>query len=244
MKNYLNNKTIILGAGLSGISSSYHLGHENCLVFEKNEYLGGHILSENIDGFIWDEGPHVSFTKNEYVKNLFAENVDQDFFEYDVITASFYKDKWLPHPAQSNLWSVDQPLRDECLNSFLNSRNQNINVPSNYEEWCKIAFGEVFYENFPKIYTLKYWTLEPSQLTTDWVGDRIYLPEVNEVKQGYLMPLENNTHYITRIRYPKNGGYFSFVSKLKENINCKFKMELTRISFEKKEIIFNEPRGI
>lgn len=68
----------ILGAGLSGISSSFHLGHNNCVVYEKNNYAGGHIHSEIIDGFTWDEGPHVSFTKNEYVKKLLADNVNKN----------------------------------------------------------------------------------------------------------------------------------------------------------------------
>ena len=71
----------ILGAGLSGISSSFHLSHNNCKVFEKKNHLGGHIYTEIIDGFTWDEGPHVSFTKNEYVKQLFAENINQQYLE-------------------------------------------------------------------------------------------------------------------------------------------------------------------
>ena len=44
-------KYTILGAGLAGQSTSYHIGHEKCNVFEKNGYVGGHIYSEKVNGF-------------------------------------------------------------------------------------------------------------------------------------------------------------------------------------------------
>ena len=58
---------VILGAGLAGLSASYHLGHENCQIFEQHTFAGGHIHSEHREGFTWDVGPHVSFTKHAYV---------------------------------------------------------------------------------------------------------------------------------------------------------------------------------
>jgi hypothetical protein len=36
-------KTMILGGGLAALSCSYHLGHENSLIIERNSYLGGHV---------------------------------------------------------------------------------------------------------------------------------------------------------------------------------------------------------
>ena len=71
-------ETLILGGGLTGISASYHLKHKNCLILEKNDYLFGHIASITSNGFTWDEGPHVSFTKHEYVKSLFEKISDED----------------------------------------------------------------------------------------------------------------------------------------------------------------------
>ena len=69
----------ILGGGLAGLSASFHLGHETCTVYEKRNYAGGHIYSENFNGFTWDEGPHVSFTQNEYVRELFAESINHQY---------------------------------------------------------------------------------------------------------------------------------------------------------------------
>lgn len=233
-------KFTILGAGLSGISCSYHLGHENCLIYEKNNYLGGHIHSEFINGFTWDEGPHVSFTKNEYVKELFESNIEGEFFEYPVSTSNYYKGNWIPHPAQSNLWAVPQPLRDKCLSDFLNSRNLTDLVPNNYNEWLNIAFGETFAKAFPFKYTKKYWTTTPKNLSTDWVGERVFSPKIDDVNKGYLQPLSFQTHYITHVRYPKRGGYFSFAKKLYAGSNINLSKELIKINLDSKEIFFSD----
>ncbi len=75
-------KTVtILGAGISGLTTSFHVGHENCVIYESKSHYGGHIWSESRDGFTWDDGPHVSFTNNEYVRKVLAESVDQQFEE-------------------------------------------------------------------------------------------------------------------------------------------------------------------
>jgi protoporphyrinogen oxidase len=42
---------LILGAGLSGLSCSYHLGHERGLILERSSHAFGHIHSEIRDGF-------------------------------------------------------------------------------------------------------------------------------------------------------------------------------------------------
>ncbi len=233
------SKYVILGAGLSGLSASYHLGHENCEIFEKNNFLGGHIYSEISDGYTWDQGPHVSFTKHEYVKDLFAASVDQEFLEYNVNIASYFRNTWVPHPAQCNLYAIPQPIRDICLRDFLDSRNQRDNVViNNYEDWLIAAFGKTFYDFFPRAYTRKYWTVEPSRLTTDWVGERVFYPNIEEVKNGYIKQPEFQSHYISKVRYPQNGGYNAFSSILKLNANTNLEHELHSISFKEKKMLF------
>ncbi len=74
----------ILGAGLTGLSIADHFSKKGMpfKLYEAKSHGGGHIHSETVDGFVWDEGPHVSFTPHEYVKNYFAKNCGQEFLEY------------------------------------------------------------------------------------------------------------------------------------------------------------------
>jgi protoporphyrinogen oxidase len=232
---------LILGAGLAGISCSYHLKH-NCLVVEKNRYSGGHIYSHQINGFTWDEGPHVSFTKHQYVKDLFDLSVQGEFLEYPVYPTNYYKGHWIPHPAQSNLYAVPEPVKSKCLSDFLETRseiNKDI-LPKNYHEWIKIAFGEEFSNQFVKRYTKKYWTIEPEHLSTDWVGERVFFPDVDTVKKGFAGPLEKSTHYITTVRYPKNGGYYSYTNLLRKGMNVSYNKCVFKICLDSKTVYFTD----
>lgn len=232
---------LILGAGLAGISCSYHLKHD-CLVVEKNNYSGGHIYSHQINGFTWDEGPHVSFTKHQYVKDLFDLNVQGEFLEYPVYPTNYYNGHWVPHPAQSNLYAVPEPVRSKCLSDFLETRKDTNNdvQPTNYDEWIKLAFGNEFSNEFVKSYTKKYWTLDPEYLSTDWVGERVFFPDVETVKKGFEGPLEESTHYITNVRYPKKGGYYSYANLLRKEMNVQFNKCVNKINLDSKTVYFTD----
>ena len=68
--------TIILGAGISGISASYHLGLKGIksIIFEKDDDWAGLCGNFKIDGFRFDKAIHLSFTKNAYVQELFSKS--------------------------------------------------------------------------------------------------------------------------------------------------------------------------
>lgn len=236
----MGDKIIVLGAGLAGLSASYHLGHDRCLILEKQEKAFGHIQSEKIENFTWDEGPHLSFTKYDYVKELFEKSVKGKFLEYEVKTANYYKGHWIPHPAQTNLYAVPEGLRKKCLEDFRKQREKKSeSVSENYDQWLKYAYGETFAETFPSVYTEKYWTIAPEKLDTDWVGKRMYYPSVDDVENGAKGPLPEETHYIKKIRYPKNGGYQSYGEIFKQNANIQYGSEVTGISFKEKKITLN-----
>lgn len=236
---------IILGAGLAGLSTSYHLGHERCLILEKNLHAYGHLHSDFRDGFTWDQGPHVSFTKNGYVKNLFADSVAQEFDEYAVKTANYHRGSWIDHPAQTSLYQVPEPLRSECLKSFLASREgeKATSGPRNYAEWLSRALGPKFAETFPSAYTRKYWTRDPADLATEWVGERVLYPKVEDVLAGSQGPLGKSTHYITKVRYPRKGGYQSFARKLAEGAPIAFGAEVVRVDLVEKKVFTTDGRS-
>lgn len=232
---------LILGAGLAGLSCSYHLGHEKCLLLEKNLHPFGHIKSEQRDAFTWDQGPHVSFTKYDYVRELFAASVQGEFEEYEISAANYFKGHWIDHPAQSSLYQVPEPLRSECLDSFLKTRNcvdPHIGTkPTNYQEWLEQAFGSVFASTFPARYTEKYWTRKPVDMSTDWIGERVFYPKVEDVLKGCEGPLDRKTHYITKVRYPTYGGYQTFARKMAEGARIQYGSEVIKVDLKNQVVV-------
>ena len=131
------------------------------MIFEAKNYYGGHLYSWQRDGFTWDDGPHISFTMNQYVKDLFAECVNGEYEQVAIKATNYSRAIGSIHPAQTSLWQIPEPLRTQCLESFLETVKKPHTPPKNYEQWLHQAMGPVFADNFPAAYTRKYWTCEP-----------------------------------------------------------------------------------
>ena len=69
---------VILGTGMAGFGATYQLHAEGItpVVYDETDYHGGHTASFVYDRkFIFDVGPHISFTKDIRIQNLFAESL-------------------------------------------------------------------------------------------------------------------------------------------------------------------------
>ncbi len=68
-------KIAIIGAGISGLTTAYLLQKSGCQVqvFEKNNHIGGSIITEKKDGFLIDLGPNSTLETSEELRNLVDE---------------------------------------------------------------------------------------------------------------------------------------------------------------------------
>lgn len=232
----------VIGAGLAGLSAAYHHGHEDSVIFEQLDHLGGHIQVREHDGCLWDDGPHISFTKDEYVRDLFAEAVDGEFIEFEAVVRNWYHGSTIDHPAHVALHQVPEPLRSECVASFLRTREWAAAQPpaTDYRQWLVQQFGHVYATTFPTAYTRKYWTLEPEELDPEFIGNRLGFPDVDEILAGAAGSLGENKHYITTARYPKRGGYISYANGLAAGANIRYETKVERIDFGKRILTFTD----
>jgi protoporphyrinogen oxidase len=233
----------IVGAGLSGLSTSYHLGHPgDAVVFEAKHHYGGHVHSEYRDGFTWDDGPHISFTSNEYIKRLFAESVDDEYEDLDIKAVNYFRGSWIAHPAQTSLWQVPEPLRSRCVQSFLESASRDHAPPRNYEEWLHQAMGPVFADTFPAAYTRKYWTAQPRDMDVDWIGLRVLRPKTADVVEGAKGPLPKSMYYVTTrsARYPSKEGFFSYCHRLADGADIRYGMRLAGVDLRRRQLRFED----
>ncbi|NLI14052.1 protoporphyrinogen/coproporphyrinogen oxidase [Pelotomaculum propionicicum] len=228
---------VTLGAGPAGLSFSSHYDHKTD-IYEKEASWGGRCRSHMIDGFIFDEGPHSSFTKDAYVKKLLAESIGGRFNEIYPKILNRYSPCWLRHPLQTNLKGLPVDLVVECILDFVKVERAGSGSPKNYGQWLIDGFGEKFARTFPYAYTRKYWTVEPEQMTTEWIEQRIYRPNLGEVLKGALSEELCNMHYISSVRYPEAGGFQSFLSSLQEGAKVNYGFEMAEIDVKKKRITF------
>jgi protoporphyrinogen oxidase len=74
---------VILGAGLAGLSAAYHLKKAGesggWRVFERNDRVGGLARSKEVDGYLFDYGPHILFTIDEEMEALIRDLLGDNF---------------------------------------------------------------------------------------------------------------------------------------------------------------------
>lgn len=244
MSHEVSSPITILGAGIAGLAASYHFGHERCVLFEAQPAWGGHAGSEQTFGFTFDRGPHVSFTRHDYVRELFERSVGGELAEFDVRTRNYFRGHWIDHPAQVHLWQVPEPLRSKCYHEMLAVADETApcDPPVNYGQWLQQAFGPTFAATFSGAYTRKYWTVAAEELSCDWLGGRMHRPNRAEIEAGMQPGAQQALHYITRVRYPTRGGYQSFMAGMARGARIELARDVASIDLEARRLWFVDGR--
>jgi protoporphyrinogen oxidase len=207
---------VILGSGMAGLGAASHLRAEGkaARVLDKKAYAGGHTTTHERQGFLFDEGPHVSFTKEEKIKKIFAEAVKNDYLSIDAYIDNYWQGQFIKHPVITNMHGMPVDMIAKCISDYVEA-GKNPNPPiNNYEDWLVASYGRTYAEAFPMQYASKYHTTHASNLSTEWVGPRLYQAKLGEVLQGALSSNAPNIHYVQDYRYPKHGGFAAFLNGL------------------------------
>lgn len=245
MKTGRDEGVRIIGAGFAGLGAAHRLHAEGvrATVWEAHAHPGGHTSSHAYkDGFIFDEGPHISFTKNTRMQELLADSVGQDFQAFTSKVNNHWKGHWIKHPAQVNLAGLPVDLVTKCLADFIHAQHAEPGEINNYEDWLYASFGKTFADTFPGEYTKKYHTTEAKNLTTEWVGVRLYRPKIEEVLRGALTKETPNVHYIPDFRYPTHGGFVAYLDKFIAQADVKLNSRVAAIDPKAKTVTFADGR--
>lgn len=225
-------KISILGTGMAGCGAAYRaqqLGIQP-VMYDRTDHFGGHTASYAFDGgWVFDEGPHVSFTENQRIQELLASNIGGRYETLDTRVNNYWRGHWIKHPAQCNLHGLPTELVTRVLLDFIAAQHRPEQPIANYEQWLRASFGDTFAETFPMEYTVKYHTTTASNMNTDWIGPRLYRPKLEEVIRGALQPSSPDVHYISHFRYPSHGGFAAYLEPFRRMAEVKLGHEVVRI---------------
>lgn len=237
-----NRNIVLLGTGMAAFGAAYRLHSEGVtpVMYDKNAYYGGHTASFRFEsGFLFDVGPHISFTKDPRIQDLFAESVGQQFETLKISLNNYWRGYWPEHPVQLHLHGLPDDVVVKVISDFVEERQAPERPVKNYADWLLASFGRAFSELFPMQYTRKYHLTTANNMSTDWLGPRIYRPTLEEVLRGALSPSSPHVHYITHFRYPKDGGFMSFLKRFVPLGNLRLNHELTSINPRTRQLTFS-----
>lgn len=224
---------LILGGGIAGISAAWHAvkaGRE-AVVFEARERWGGLLDNFERQGFRFDHAVHFAFSNNSEYRDLLklTESISHRPEPYN-----FEQGCWLKHPVQNNLYPLPVEDRVAAIKSFI-ERPEAVET-SNYRQWLNQQFGEVIAGRFPARYTEKYWTVDASELSTVWIGNRLYRPKLEEVLFGAMTDRTPSTYYLKEMFYPLKGGFRSYLKPLVQDVEILTGKKAIRIDPQKKYV--------
>jgi len=226
---------------MAGFGAAYRLHSEGItpVMYDKNAYYGGHTASFRYEtGFLFDVGPHISFTKDTRIQEVFADSVEQQYETIQINLNNYWRGHWPLHPVQLHLHGMPEDLIVKVISDFVEERGAPERPIKNYADWLLASFGKTFAESFPMTYTRKYHTTTADNMSTDWLGPRIYRPSLEEVLRGAISASAPHVHYITHFRYPSAGGFMNYLNKFMPMGNIKLNHELVSIDPRKQELKF------
>jgi protoporphyrinogen oxidase len=223
---------VVLGSGMAACGALYRLSQEGILpaAFDRAHEPGGHTKTRVYDGgWVFDEGPHVSFTTNHRIQELFSSNVGGRFETLRASVNNYWSGHWIKHPAQVNLYGLPEDLVVSCIRDFVGAAARKPEEAKDYETWLRAVYGDTFAETFPMQYTRKSHTTEAANLTVDWLGPRMYRPGLEEVIRGAISGSTPEVHYIDHYRYPTAGGFFAYLRPFLSDADLRLDREVIEV---------------
>lgn len=237
-------RVVVLGSGMAACGAAHRLNADGIrpTLYDRNPYHGGHTASfRHAGGFVFDIGPHISYTKDRRIQQLFAESVDDEYETLQLRIDNYWRGHRPVHPVQLHLHGLPDDVVIKVITDFVAEHHAPERPINNYEDWLVASFGRTFAELFPMQYTRKYHLTAAANLTTDWLGPRFYRPNLEEVLRGALSADAPKIHpYIDHFRYPTRGGFGSYLRKLVRAGDLVLRHRLVAIDPKAKELTFSD----
>ncbi len=223
---------LVLGAGLAGLSTAYHLRRRPFLVLEREREVGGLARSVDANGFVFDFTGHLLHLQSDAVKGLIDSLLVDDQIHLERSAWVHYQNTLVPYPFQVNTHELPIATRVDCVLKFAESLQRSHRLPpgsfdpprtdfplsflnlkeprggyaKSFHDWAIATFGEGFARHFFLTYNEKNFAADLMTISADWVSWSVPKPSLEDVLRGALGESKKEFGYNPRFRYPKAGG--------------------------------------
>jgi protoporphyrinogen oxidase len=217
----------ILGGGITGLAIQRFLD-EDSVVLEAADVPGGLCRTFWKDGFGYDLGGHILFSKSDVVNGLVDDLLAGNLNRCRRANKILYDGHYMKYPFENDLAALGKEQAYECLVQYLN--NDFTGDVSDLREWAYATFGAGIAEKYFIPYNEKIWNVPADQLGLDFV-ERIPKPPMEDVLRSALgIETEGYLHQLY-FRYPTHGGVEALVRALideSSQIVCGFRISSVR----------------
>jgi protoporphyrinogen oxidase len=204
-------RIVILGAGPCGLGAAFRLreiGYGNFDVFEREPFAGGLAASvEDEDGFVWDYGCHVLYSRSDYF-NRVMEGLPGTWIEQPRDAQVWMNRRFVPYPLQYNVHRLPLEQRRDCVLGLARAATRAEPArEDNFHDWIVGAFGDGIAQHFMLPYNRKVWAHPLESMGVSWIAERVPRPDLTRVLANLLEEKDDDGWGPNaRFRYPTRGG--------------------------------------
>lgn len=195
----------ILGAGASGLSLAL-LTHLDHLLIEAAGHAGGHAGSTSIDGWTFDQGPHIMFSRDQLLLDCMVASLGSNVHQSRRNNRVAVAGALARYPIENDLAALPHPLRANALIDLMQARQQQDPAPENLAQWFTANFGPTLVDEYFRPYNEKLWKVPLEELSMSW-SERIPQPPWEDVVRGAVGELSEGYLHQLYYSYPQQGGY-------------------------------------
>lgn len=212
MKKSVNEKIVILGAGLAGLAAAYELSKagKSVVVIEKFNDVGGLARTITVGKFKFDTGPHRWYTKNDMVNNWMLKILANEVIKVPRLTRIYFDNKFFQYPIKikdamlgMGLFKSVKSIFDYFFAKLIFKINKK--KPLTLEEGYIAQFGRTLYETFFKRYSEKLWGISCSKVSADWISQRTRGFNITTVLKDAIFKSKSAVSFVDEFSYPKTG---------------------------------------
>lgn len=238
-------KIAVIGAGISGLTIAHLLKAQyEVTVFEKESTPGGLIRCIRVDGSLFHTcGGHIFNSKREDVLNWFWSKFqrEKEFIKTNRNSVVSMEDgKVIPYPIENHVYLFDAEIQRKFIDDLVKMLKEEVNQPSNFEEFLKCRFGRTLYEMYFKPYNEKVWRKDLIQVPLSWLEGKLPMPTVAEMIFNNFNHVEEKAFVHATFWYEKNNGSQYIADRLAEDLNIRYNSNVGTIVYSDNKWLISE----
>lgn len=242
-----NTDVLVLGAGLAGLSTAFHLQGSGLSVrhVERERHVGGHAVTIEDEGFRFDRTGHLLHLRDDAMRALVLDVLGDDARVVDRRSEVYSSGVYTRYPFQANTFGLPPDVALACVEGFVEAHLKRESgrggpPPQNFEEHCLATFGEGIARHFMIPYNSRLWGVSPREITADWCKRFVPVPTLHEVLAGAVGVRGPELGYNARFVYPRRGIGALPVGLAKRVPPIELGRAPVRIDFRRREAIFED----
>jgi protoporphyrinogen oxidase len=214
-------RTLIIGAGISGLATAAFSPHQDYLVLERDGEMGGYCKTVKKDGFVWDYSGHFFHFKHADIEAyLRARMPEGSVRTVQKRTFIDYERTWVDFPFQKNIHQLPREDFIDCLYDLYMARSSDVarseQPEHNFKDMLYARFGRSIAEKFLVPYNEKLYATDLATLDKEAMGRFFPHADLSDVIRNMREP--DNGSYNATFTYPI-GGAIEYVMALAREVD-------------------------